>query len=188
MSVVLVCPICSEANTLLRLPVAERCPHCAALLPAEARELAVQSLLHDVTPRPLLITLGAGFSGLWAAIASTLMIFSLFGATSFTWNEEPVTREVFLRNAAPWFLPAIVYFGTTAWAVWRERAWARELMIFVWIVALGVAAFTPGVESSTRVANAIWNALCLGVAAWYLYGKANVVAYYALLERRGGAT
>ena len=187
MSVILVCPMCGEANTLLRLPVAERCPRCDAPLPAAARELAVQSLLHELTPRPLLITLGAGFAGLWAVVAASIVLFSLISSGSFTANGESVTKAEFLRTLLPWFLPAIAYFGTLAWAVWRERAWVREYMIFAWVVAVGVTAFTPGLEMSSRISNTITNALCLGVAAWYLYGKANVVAYYALLERRSSS-
>ena len=189
MSVILVCPVCGSAHTLLRLPVAELCPDCDSAYPPAARELAIQSLLTDVTPRPVLIVIGAGFSALWALCAAIFVLFAVVSSGPFTLNGEQVTKEVFVRSfLLPWWLPLLAYFGGTAWAVWTERSWTRELMLLFWIVALGVSAFAGDGGLAERAFNTVSCALCLGGAVWYLYGKPNVAAYYARLERKEGGT
>jgi hypothetical protein len=51
---------------------------------------------------------------------------------------------------------------------------------------LVVISVTPEkVSGATIVTSLLWLAACWALAAWYLYGKANVQAYYVALAEQG---
>jgi hypothetical protein len=63
----------------------------------------------------------------------------------------------------------------------RERAWARPMMLAYWpLIWLVVSAMSIGSGEGLgdAISGLLTLGLCAGVAGMYLYGKANVVAYF----------
>jgi hypothetical protein len=138
------------------------------------------------------MTLSAFVAGAGALAYTAIVVGSLF-TEKFTFNDQPVSRGEFFRQALPFLLayPTIlIAFGVIAFALWKERLWAREAMMVFWGLAaatqLIVISVTPEkVSGGTIVATVLWLAGCWGFAAWYLYGKVNVCAYYVELAKQG---
>jgi hypothetical protein len=137
------------------------------------------------------MALSAFFAGVGALAYTAIVIGSLF-TERFTFNDHPVSRGEFFRQTLPFLLAyAIILgaFGVISFALWKERLWAREAIMVFWgltaATQLVVISVTPEkVSGGTIVATLLWVAGCWGLAAWYLYGKGNVCAYYLALARQ----
>jgi hypothetical protein len=145
---------------------------------------------------PFLLLCGMGLSAFFAGVGTLaylgLTIGSLF-SEAFTFNGQSVGRDEFWRHMWPFFVAypvLLAAFGTVAFALWKERLWSREAIMAWWALAavaeIIVLIVTPEkVPVGTILMSLIWLAGCWGVAAWYLYGKANVQAYYAAVLQQG---
>jgi hypothetical protein len=138
---------------------------------------------------PVLVQLAAIFAAIWAAIAllvlALLFAMAVSGTGTFEWNGAPVSREEFLRHlpllALGLGVPA-VYLGTVALGVRRERAWVRPAVVALWL-AVSALLIGQGIVGAMGLATALlWSAVYIGFVGWYFYAKANVVAYYRVLE------
>jgi hypothetical protein len=79
------------------------------------------------------------------------------------------------------FVPAIAFTAVIAWAIWRERAWVRQVILAFWLIPFAMALFVPDADMASRIASSASTVIGVAVTAWYLYKKSNVVAYF---ERR----
>ena len=135
--------------------------------------------------RPLLLTIGMFGSALYAIGWFTLLALAPFDLGSYHWAGQTLTGPEFLRAAGlplgmAAFICALISVG-----LWRERPWTRTLMIFfwavidAWLVSLVVRHQPASVGTPGAV---IFAAAYMAAAAWYLYFKPNVAAYYRALE------
>ena len=185
MSVVLICASCAEPYTLHRPPVPEACDRCHAAFPDSVRQVANRTLRAEATPRPLLLTLGFGFITFSFAAGMLVFVVALVGNGPYTVNGQRVTKSEFFSDPlALSFAPIIIMAAWVAWALWRERPWARQLMLAYWFVLFAPSIFAPTADLSSRIAGIFSLAVSITTASWYLYGKPNVVAYFQRLEER----
>ena len=185
MSVVLVCPSCAEPYTLHRPPVLEVCDRCHAPFPDLVRRVAEQSLRADATPRPLLLTLGLGFTALWASCATLVLLVALVGNMPLNANGRRVSKSEFFSDPMVLsFAPIIVLTALVAWALWRERPWTRPVMLALWVVVGVPSIFERDADWTSRMSSILFVVIGVGVASLYLYGRSNVVAYYERLAQR----
>ena len=144
----------------------------------------------DRPPMPLLLRLGLWLSVLLAALfvlALVLLAIVLPLNDAFPLGDRTVSRAEFL--AATWptlsILPVTTAFVVAiAVGVWRERAWARPVMLvytvvsIAWVTVVGVLAHQP-VATSLVIEGAL-----AAFTGWYLYAKRSVVTYYDALKAR----
>jgi hypothetical protein len=138
------------------------------------------------------MALSTFFAGVGALAYSGILLGSLV-TEKFTYNDHPVSRDEFFRQTLPFLIAyplVLATFGVIAYALWKERRWAREAIMVFWGLSaatqLVVISVTPErVSGTTIVTSLLWLAGCWGLAAWYLYGKGNVQAYYEALAAQG---
>jgi hypothetical protein len=136
---------------------------------------------------PVLLVVGTWLVAFCTALLA-LIDFIWVGSPTlqYTINNRVVSRAYFLTHAVP-LVTLIVGAGAVLfWAMWRERPWARDVMLLCCIAA-GVAVLVGTPHESGWSDTAIAGAWCLAyvaAAAWYLYRKPNVVAYYERLRWR----
>jgi hypothetical protein len=185
MSVVLICPSCAEPSTLHRLPAPERCDRCHESFPDSVRQVAERTLRAEATPRPLLLTLGLGFITIWLCAGVLVFLVAVLGNGPYRVNGEQVTKAQFFSDPLAFSVaPIFIVAAWVAWGLWRERSWARPLMLGYWFVVSAPSIFPPNVDSATRIGGILFLVGGLTVAGWYLYGRPNVVAYFQRLEER----
>jgi hypothetical protein len=122
---------------------------------------------------------GSGFVG---TLSLLFLLLAPFDIGTYSINEEAVSGPEFLRRIGIlWATSGVTMIGI-AYALWKELSWSRPVMMFWWLVTavmLGVAAIQDGQAVLSSVLSVGAGA---AVAAWYLYGRHNVVAYYRSLE------
>jgi len=76
-----------------------------------------------------------------------------------------------------------IAIAVVGWGLWRERWWTRPVMLGVWLTgfASAVVQYARGITDASACASGLAG---LAIAAWYLYGKGNVRAYFTALEER----
>jgi hypothetical protein len=177
MSVQTLCPTCAQVTEWHKPPVGA-CPHCQSAYPDRLRISTEASLRHSETPTPVLLVLGLYGSALTAAMFALVFILAPFDLGNYSINDQAVSGPVFLRQAGLVFALVVGILGAIAVGLWRERAWVRPLMIAYWLLlplgTLSLDGWTPG----SLIAAVGMAAVCAGVAALYLYGRPNVVAYF----------
>lgn len=185
MSVKVVCPHCGEGSTFHRAPVAA-CTRCQEPYPETVRAPAERSLAIAAAAKPLLLLIGQVISGVMGVTFLALLLFAPFDIGEFTYNDQAVSGPEFLRLAGPLFVIVGVLFAAIGWGLWRNKPWARPLIMLHWLalIALVVAVSWSMPEGRTQALNTLPTLVPLAVFAWwYLYRKKNVVAYFAAQER-----
>ena len=127
----------------------------------------------------------------FAAFASMGMFLSILLAIvdigPHVMGGERVTRSEWLHIAAPLVTAIGCLMALIAYGLCARKPWSRHLVITMF-VAIIVYASTLGALNVLRHAimwRAIVNATFFGsAAAWYLYLKPNVAAYFRELARR----
>jgi len=186
MSVTLLCPACTRPVSLKDGVAAERCPHCANPIPTPLPDAGAAELR---SRKPGFIRLLAPFLAFWVAcVVVTTVLMLLAGGSRYTFNGQIVTRAVFMQRMQPVFLALVLIvpaIGAAAWALHRERSWGRHLVMgMICIAALTSATFAPRSAEAAPFPRVVGLLAYVAVAAWYFYGKANVVSYYRELQRR----
>lgn len=182
MNAIIVCPRCGSANEYSRGSPGE-CVSCGTLLPPNALVAAERAL---VRRRPLLLTLFAVFLTFFAGVGSLVMLTSVLGSGPYTINGEPATKGEFLRTIVP-MLPVIVAAGTVSFGLWREKGWARPLLLSLYALAGLGSALMPLILNLPGVSvfpGLIFTLIVVALLGWYLYRKENVVEYYRALALR----
>jgi len=145
--------------------------------------VAAATLATEATPRPLLITLGVGFCALWGGTALLILAIAVLGSGPYRVHGVEVSKGEFLTSAGFLWMPIMtLYCAVVAYLVFTERSSARPAMLVPWIAGVIAYPFIPDVDAGSRLIGIIWCVVVGGIAAWYLYRKPNVVAYFERLE------
>jgi hypothetical protein len=94
----------------------------------------------------------------------------------------PVSREVWLRMAAPVFLLAAGWMAALAVGLWRRRRWARFMApgLFLSVAAGAAAGGLVGRLPSSLVVRALLETGAMAaLSVWYFFRKPGVVRYFA---------
>ncbi len=210
MRLILVCPVCSEALTVERLPGPVACPKCFQPFPAAAREAVARELEWPPPPdevpvrRPFLLTAWMGVSALDAVkLVLILVAAAVLPGAHVVNGMELSGAEFFLRFLVP-LVGTTVLMAAGAYGIWMERPWTRRVLLASWLwiaasFALVAFAKSPGlpvtypvsfvlIAQGKGVLMVLLPLLGFAVTAWYLYAKPNVVAYYRAIEAGGTAS
>jgi hypothetical protein len=145
------------------------------------RRSAEEALLVEPPPRPWLLQTIQIVAGLFGILAPVLLSLAPFDIGTYTISGQRVSGPEFLRRAGVWFAGAGACCLAIAYALWRERPWAREVMLGTWIllVMVGSGSLVAKMGISSEAMIGMLEALLLAVlGAWYLYRKSNVVDYF----------
>ena len=183
MSVQVLCPACGHVAEWHRAPVTE-CARCQAPYPEPLRLSVERALVRERAPRPLLLTLGQWASLGGGALFLFMLLLAPFDAGTYTIGDEVVSGPEFLRRAGWVFAAAGALLVTIGIGLWRERPWVRPLMVAYWGATGLLALAGPNVDAEALTSGLLFAAFGAAGAAWYLYGKPNVRAYF---EARGAA-
>ena len=188
MSVVLLCPACNTARTLAQSPANNACEACGVHYPEPVLRAALESLRLEFAPRPLLLTLGMWFCGLWAAGAGLFLLSDVFShAATYSVNGVSVSRDEFYRQPVALLLPYLIaYCGAVTWALRHERLWARPLMAVAWPRYIIAALAMPDASTDQRTTAVLVSLGSAATGLWYLYRKATVRSYFARLRDASG--
>jgi hypothetical protein len=142
----------------------------------------------SLVPKPALLWVGQFATALAGGMTLLLLALAPFDAGTFTLNGEEVSGPEFLRRGGGLVFAVIGgLFVAIAVGLWRGRGWSRPLMLYYWFV---IAAIMIGLswQQDASLAGAApslaFVAFAGGIAAWYLYRKENVVAYFEMLRQR----
>lgn len=150
------------------------------------------SAASDRPPMPTLLRLGLWLSVLIAAVfvvALVLLAVMLPLTDAFPMGDRVVSRAEFI--AATWptlcMLPVTTAFVVAiAVGVWKERAWARPVMMAYTVASIAWIAFVGIWSHQPIVMSLVIDCALAAFTAWYLYAKPSVVAYYDALRARAG--
>jgi len=177
MSIHVLCPRCGNVTEWHRPPVSE-CGACHTAYPAALRPNAEASLRRELAPKPALLLIGQIISAFIGAVFLILLVLAPFDVGSYSINDEPVTGPEFFRRAGFSFGLIGILLVSIAVGLWREREWVRPLMLLYWVVLpLSVLAGT-GWQVDDLIVSLVAMAVGVGCAAWYLYARQNVRAYF----------
>ena len=186
MSVIVLCPTCHETAQFYRTPIAN-CPRCQTVYPEIVRQPAESALKRDLAPKPALLVLGQFVTSLGGGLFLLLLALAPFNAASYSINGQPLTGPEFLRAGGGYGFGLIgVWLTVIAVGLWRERAWARPFMLAYWPISLALLAALSWRDSdfvTSVVSTGLFTVAGFAAAAWYLYDKENVVAYFASRAR-----
>lgn len=131
-----------------------------------------------------MLTLLAVFLAFFAAISLLVIMAATFGNGPYSINGEPAIRSDYLQVMLP-FIPASAAAAIASFGLWKERLWARPLLLgFYTVAGFGSALMplwieAPGVTVATGL---LFSGILVGFLGWYLYRKQNVVRYYQTLR------
>jgi hypothetical protein len=186
MTLQVLCPSCGEITTFSATPV-DGCAHCHAPLPDRLRASAERAVVRESAPKPVLLVLGQWAATLGAAVVLLLLVLAPFDVGRYTIHDEPVSGPEFLHRAGLLFTTLGAVLVAIAVGLWKQREWSRPLMVLTWVV-LGVGTLVsdlePRADTAGLVGGMVTMLITAALAAWYLYRKRNVVAYYRAIERR----
>jgi hypothetical protein len=185
MPVIVLCPSCHEATTHHRAPVTE-CPRCHHAYSDEVRLSAELALRRAEVPKPPLLLLGQFGASFGGVVFLGLLLLAPFDVGSFFIAGEQMSGPEFLVRAGWVFLLIGGLLAVIGLGLWRERAWARPLMMAYWPMSAVLASVPTWSEGSMTDLTGLlaFTTIAAAVAWWYLYRKDNVVAYFNALNRR----
>jgi hypothetical protein len=141
--------------------------------------------------RPLLLTILMWFSGLYAvgAVLGIGAVIADLAPTSMGGVE--VTREHWLRVAAPIVAVIGALMALTGVGLRRHRPWARWTCMCIWpfIAVAGIAAASVDAIPWWLARQALIDATVAGaIAAWVLFwSNESVLYFYRIRQARGGS-
>ena len=138
-----------------------------------------------VVEPPLVLAVLFGCLTLLCTWCTVLLVFMVINIGSYEIDGEPATRAEFLRVMG---IPTLVFgglSGVAAWALRRERTWAREAILVFWGTATVVVVLLLATQGRLRALGWLPAILAgaLGAFGWYLYFKGSVRTYYNALAR-----
>lgn len=181
MPVTAVCPNCTAVVQFV-YPL-DSCPRCEAVLPQSVQEAVATGLVRDRARRPVLLTVGMVGSLSFGALLLLILPMALLDAGNYTIADEELSGLEFLRRVGLLWTAHGAFLLGIGYGLLREKSWARPFMMLYWLlVAVGMLAM-GGKNAGEVACSIVVLAIPAGIAAWYLYGKDNVVAYYNALLR-----
>lgn len=153
------------------------CGACGALLAEETPAAAGRP------PLLILLTVFLAFLALFGAIITLITLF-MPGNEDYLVDNQLATKGDFLVK----MLPSVFRFlvaAPIAYGLWRERTWARPILLaFAGVSELG-KYLLPGWREAPPgviVPRLVVSGIVIGLLGWYLYRKRNVVDYYNALS------
>jgi hypothetical protein len=135
---------------------------------------------------PSLMHVGMWGSAVVGGFCALFLPLAAVGVGSYAINGEPVSAHEFLRVAGLLLAAIAGLLLAIAFAFWRERPWGRHAVLAFWLYSAAAAAALA--QNPLSALGSVFECLAMAaVAAWYFYGKPNVVAYYRALRPAGGA-
>ncbi|HEU0208731.1 MAG TPA: hypothetical protein VFQ78_07105 [Candidatus Udaeobacter sp.] len=136
---------------------------------------------------PRAIPLLTWFAALASAAMFMAILLAILDRGPHLMGGEKVTRSEWLHIAAP--LAAVIgcLMALIAYGLGARKAWSRHLVLttFILIILYVSALGALNLLRPTIMWRAIVNASVFGcVAAWYLYLKSNVAAYFRELAKQ----
>lgn len=182
MSAVLICPNCrTTAEYQGADPPA--CNACRTRLSVRTDTVGQQAADRQ---RPLFLLIVMVFLGSLATIGLiiTFMTVTVPGNEDYIVDNRLATQGDFLVKMLPFIL---LYLAAVpiAYGLWRERPWTRPLLLaFFSIPEFGKYLMPRWSEAPAHafIPRFILSAVLIGLLAWYLYRKRNVVRYYNALS------
>ena len=133
--------------------------------------------------RVAVTVMAIGF-GAWLAAALADAVPPWLG---YSIGGAPVSREVWMRGAAPIFASSAGWFGAGAAGLWARRRWARVCIVagFATVCAIALAGIVAGWYPSQLGLRAVIQAAVMGAASeLYLY-HSSAARWFDALHRRG---
>jgi hypothetical protein len=137
--------------------------------------------------RPKTLTVVMWFAGIYAVGAVIGIAAVVAGIGEPAMGGMPVSRDTWLRVAAPLVATIAVLMGLTSAGLQRQRVWARWPFMCIWpVIALyGLGCGMVGAIPWSLVARAWIDALLFGaVAAWLLFRHRPSAAWFDALSAR----
>lgn len=186
MSVTLICPKCGKPAVYHHGSISTEatCGTCGELFPEELRQTAAHQLATQNVPRPVPLTIGMILANIWGTVWLLALLGAPMNVMTFEMNGEEVSGGEFLKRAGINIAVMVAVSFGIAYGIWKEKAWSRHLMLFFWAVMF-VIGIVPliGIAVPDALIEIIFSwAMGVALSIWYLYGKANVRAYYRRLE------
>lgn len=182
MSVHFICPSCGGSSRV-SAPVPELCRLCQAPLPAPLWATLNAEAEREAVQLPTLLMLGRFGTTFMGGIFLLFLLLAPWDIGTYSIGEEVVSGPEFLRRAGvAWGVIAISLL-VTAYALWTDRWWSRWMMMIYWVLVTAAAVSLNPDRMEGVISGVIFLACCGAPAAWYLFAKENVVAYYRMLER-----
>ena len=177
MSVQVLCPGCGHVSELHRLPVTD-CARCHTALPDPLRASTERALRSADTPMPILFVIGQWISLFTGGMFLLLTALAPFDLGTFSISGEEMPGPVFLQRGG-WLMGVVgaILVGIAV-GLLRERPWARGLMVLYWLAFTLLAFIGDRSDIAALVTSGLAMLCCMAVAVWYLFGKANVRAYF----------
>lgn len=151
---------------------------CRAALPEPLRLATERALARAQAPKPLLLTLGQWGSLFAGPIFLLALLLAPFDLGTFSIGDEVVSGPEFLRRGGWIFAVVGGLLLAIGVGLWRERPWARPLMVGYWL-SFALLALTDAESGVGDLAGAAaFGVVGAGVAAWYVYRKPNVRSYF----------
>lgn len=185
MSLLVQCPTCQHTASFHRTPV-ERCPRCETAYPETVSVAAENALRHSLAPKPPLLVLG---QWICSGVAPLMLLFvpmAAFDIGTYSIDNRPVSGPEFLRAGGPILVLLGGWLAAVAAGLWLDKPWSRWLMLAYWPLssALMIALGWNEPQFVENTASAcVFGAIAMSLAAWYLYRRDNVVAYYDACAR-----
>jgi len=137
--------------------------------------------------QPFLIRILAWFAALAAVGMYLSIMLAIFDIGPHIMGGERVTREEWLRIAAPLVAVIGVLMACISYGFATEKAWSRHVVIamFALIVLYALSLGALNLIHRAIMWRAIINGTLFGGASvWYFYFKPNVAAYFRELANR----
>lgn len=141
--------------------------------------------------RPLVLTLLMWLMAFWAGACALTLASVWLGDGPLMIDGVPTARDEVLDLLVPMLVPLGLCAAAAAMTLWIESPWARPTLLFALLLAGPFATYPQWSEATNPGGAPALGLLAVTPALlllwWYLYLKANVVAYFrALSERRYG--
>lgn len=149
----------------------------------ESPTLSKTMLAEDAGPRrrlqmPLLLRVGMVGSVFLSVVLFIGWVALVLGQSSVFWiNHEQVSRIQFLSGGGYVLFLLPLLLGGIGYGLWKERAWARPLMVFFWLILVTPSVISLLLGGGDKKSH-LGALACLLIVVWYLYFKRNVVSYY----------
>ncbi len=140
--------------------------------------------------RPRTLTVVMWFAGIYAVGAVIGIAAVAAGLGEAAMGGVPVSRETWLRVAAPLVATIALLMGLTSLGLHRHRAWARWPFMCIWplIAVDGVICGLIGAIPWSLAIRALVDAILFGaIAAWILFRHRPSVEWFAALQSKGGS-
>jgi hypothetical protein len=180
MSLHLICPACGSASEFYSEPAS--CPKCAAPFPPVLRASAASSITRERLSKPTLLVLGQWWAAITGLVFLVLVTLAPFGIGTYSINGEAVSGPEFFHQAGAVFGVVGGLSLGIGLALIFEATWVRPLMVGFWVVIQAAAFAASSRELGDLLTSFLAAAITTSVAAWYLYKRPNVNAYFSALE------